>query len=238
MILITGNAAFDDTCRPLKGKNEWGVDTLVRRVKGDRALAPAYIAALAQGNTFVLAGSTYYLQTWDADEDAVWATITLNYKGLLGEIPDPIVSNDIVRLSGTTSADYSTENGGRGRVYRKEVTYKPYPQQNVIDAEKDIYATGASMDFTYETGETIYRYISNGQPDEAANDTLGFTPVARIIRARATTSDGTSYGLSMPIEIGPSLLPAEVTNVVGFSTQPIIGTPYFECQDIVRVELE
>jgi hypothetical protein len=237
MILITGNAAFDDICRPLKGKNEWGVDTLVRKVKGDRALAPAYIAGLAQGNTFSL-GTTYYLQAWDADEDAVWATITLNYKGLAGGIPDAIVSNDIVRLSGTTSADYSLENGGRGRVYRKEVTYKPFPQQNVIDAEKDIYATGATMDFTYETGETIYRYITNGQPDAATHGTLAFAPTPRIIRARAVTSDGTSYGFSMPIAIGPSLQPAEVNRVVGFSTHPIIGTPYFECQDIVRTEME
>jgi hypothetical protein len=234
MILITGNAAFDDICLPLKGKNEWGTDTLVRKVKGARSLAAAYIAALAQGQSH----SGYYLQTWEPDDDPVWATITLHYKGLLSGIPDPIISNDMVRASGTTSANYSTENGGRGRVYRKEVTYKPYPQQNVIDAEKDIYATGASMDFTYETGETIYRYITDGQPDEAAHDTLGFVPVTRIIRARATTSDGTSYGLSMPLAIGPSLSPGPATRVVGFSTQPIIGTPYFECQDIVRIELE
>lgn len=238
MILITGNAAFDDICRPLKGKNEWGLDTLVRKVKGDRALARAYIATLAQGASFVLAGSTYYLQTWDPDDDPVWATITLSYKGLLsGALPAPIIINDVIHASGTTSANFSTENGGRGRVYRKEVTYKPFPQQNVIDAEKDIYATGATMDFTYETGETTYRYISNGQPSGPSHNTLGFVHTAMLLRARATTSDGTTYGVNMPIEIGPDLLPTAAARAISFSSQPVFGTPYFECQDIVRLEM-
>lgn len=233
MILITGNAAFDDICLPAKGKNEWGVDTLTRKMRGSRALLAAFLATLAQGASY----SGYYLQTWEPDDNPVFATVTLNYKGLLGGIPNAIIINDVVQAGGTTSVEFTSENGGRGRVYRKEVTYKPFPQQNVIDAEKDIYATGASMDFTYETGETIYRYIANGQPSGPSHSTLGFsfTPVLR--RARASTSDGTSYGLNMPFAIGPALLPTASTRAVAFSSQPIIGTPYFECQDTVRAEM-
>ena len=220
-IIYTGDPSIDDVCLPLKGKNEWGVDTLTRKVKGARYLGAAYLAALAQGQIY----QGYYLQTWAPDEEEFWVEITLNYKGVLFGTPRPLVINSIVPSSGGKSADYSSENSGKGRAYRKD-------QQG-----KDVYATGAQIEFSYDCPQTVYRYISVGQPDGPRNSALGFGAFPRIINARVTVSDGTTYGLSVPFSIGPSLLPSAQTVTVGFTSTPIVGTPYFECEDVVRSEL-
>jgi hypothetical protein len=219
-ILYRGDSSIDDICLPIKGKNEWGVDTLVRTVRGARPLGPAYLAALTQGDVY----QGYYLQTWTADENPIWATITLNYKGLLYGTPLPLVSNSIVPSSGGKSASYESENSGKGRVYRKD------------NKGADVYTTGAQNEFGYDCPQTVYRYIALGQPSGPAHDALGFSASPRILNARTTTADGASYGLSIPFALS-SLAPAAIVRSVGFTSNPIVGTPYFECEDVVRAEL-
>lgn len=245
MILVEGNAVFDDVCRPLKGKNEFGVDTLVRKVKGDRALAEAYIAALAQVLAFELAGSTYYLQTWDPDDDPVWATITLTYKGLLNGTPPPDIQTEIVSAAGTTSSSFALENNGLGRPYRKDLLWTLTNSIPTDSLDSGIvgtgirtrYTTGATMQFTYRAVQSRYRYVRIGKPSGPIYAHIDVpVPAIELDQVRIVLSDGVVYGRESIAEF--ALQPTGRERVISFSSQHVIGTPYYECEDVVRYQLE
>jgi hypothetical protein len=225
-LTLIGDCTFTESTPAAPAKNDWGVDILIRKFTGAQSLRAAFEATLEQGQTYVYNGITYYLQTWSWDDRVAVSTVTLNYKGLHDGVPPEVVINEIVGASGSTSADF-TLGGTRpqGIVYGQDA------------AGKDLYAIGAQMEFTYLAGQTLYRYISNGQPDGPSHSTLGFTYTPIVKRARVSTSDGATFGLLSPLAIGPALEPAVITRAVGFGSQPIFGTPYFECQDTVRTDL-
>ncbi len=225
MLTYRGNVNYQDISDPAPGKNEWGIDTLVRKMKGARSLLSVFLATLQQGQSCPGYGA-FYLQSWDPDDQTPFATVALYYKGLLRGTPKPIVINDIVPASGSTSADF-TLGGSRpaGIVYGQDA------------AGKDLKAIGASMEFTYNAGQTTYRYISVGQPNGARYHALGFSYSPTLKRARITTSDGANFGILAPLAIGPALAPAVVTNLASFRSNPVFGTPYFECEDVLRTEM-
>lgn len=242
MISSLGRTTFEDSTIPVPGKSEFGMDTLTRKMKGFVGTGGvnliAFIASLSQGQVFSFGFIPFYLQTWQSDDDTPIATVTLNYKGLkTGGTPLPIVESEIVSASGAKSADYSTENGGKGRVYRTGVVYGTGTQANVIAATQEIYTTGAVMEFTYDAAQSSYRYISVGKPNGPRYSSIDIAHSPQIKTARVTTSDGFVYGLSVPISIGPSLQPSPESVNVGFISRPVIGSPYWECSEIVRQEL-
>lgn len=232
-VAIIGNGAFQDAFTPAKGKNEWGMDTLTRKMMGARTLLDAFLATLRQGAIY----QGYYLQSWDPDENQNVATVTLIYKGLFNGTPLPDPQTEIVQASGSSSVSFSSENGGKGRVYQKTVIFGTGTQSNVIVATQDVYATGASMDFTYDGVQTVWRYINVGKPAGPRYDRVDSTFQPTIKTARAITSDGTTFGINMPFEIGPALAPAPKDNVIGHVSRNVIGTPFYECADTVRREL-
>jgi hypothetical protein len=224
-ILYRGDLSFDDICEPLKGKNDWGVDTLVRRVKGPRSLAAAYIATLAQGQVY----QGYYLQTWTPDEqDPVWAEITLNYKGFVsGGTPAPLVSVKMASAKGTTSADYTSENSGLGRLYMSS---------GVPGGIIARYTTGAVMEFTYKSIQSSYKYIHQGMPLGPDHTARAISIATEMRDARITTSNGSIYGSERMSFFG--LTPVNRDIVVSFSGEPIAGTIFYECEDVIGSVLE
>jgi len=107
-----GNCEFEDRCEPIPSKNEWGTDVLTRRVQGRADKLRQYLNALRQGDTFS-EYQGFYLQTWSPDENPVFPTVTLVYKGLLNGIPNPRNSSSKSERSGTVTAT----QGGEERTY-------------------------------------------------------------------------------------------------------------------------
>lgn len=226
-VAILGRGTFEDLYLPVKGKSEWGMDTLTRKMSGARSLLEAFIATLRQGDGY----QGYYLQTWEPDDNPDVATITLNYKGLLpGGTPLPDIQSEIVTASGTMSKDYTAENEGKGRQYRKQLLFGEEPRQL-----QDVYTTGATMEFVYRAAQSTYRYIRQGAPANPFYSAVAivYTPV--IEKARITTADGSIYGIDRQAFF--ELNPSQRNKLIGFVTRRVIGTPYSECQDTVRVEL-
>lgn len=235
---ILGSGTFQDLYAPAKGKSEWGMDTLTRRVCGARSLLNAYIATLEQGDFY----EGYYLQTWEPDDGPVVAIVTLNYKGLItGGTPAPLIETEVVLAVGRTSNDYSNLNDGLGLMYRRDVyatAGETVPDNFGFSSYfyRDRYTVSAGMEFTYKAPQTRYRYITVGRPTAARYDEIGFEHEFVIEDARISLSDGTVYyGTNRQTTF--SLTPVEVTRVMSFTSRPVVGTPWWECEDIIRLEL-
>jgi hypothetical protein len=214
---LIGDCNFGDIHTPVRSKDEWGVDVLTRRMQGASSLLAAFIATLTQGQTL----QGFYLQTWDDDKHPIKPVVTLTYKGLFSGIPAPIAVNDIVQQTGSVSANFSSENGGKGFQYGIDASGAP------------LYAVGATREFAYFAPQTVWRYIRNGQPTGPSYSNIGFIAHPSIIKSRIVTSDGAPFGGNAPAGLVSALGLSAGLMTVGFRSVPIIGTPYFECQDIV-----
>lgn len=239
-VAVLGNVAFQDICVPLKGKSEWGMDTLTRKMSGARSLAEAFNATLFQGQYY----NFYFLQTWDWDENPNVATVTLNYKGLLtGGTPLPDAQTEVVSAVGTSSKTFTDENDGLGRFYRKDLIASTGEEPPIgsfgtsVEFTRSRYALSATMEFTYKTTETRYRYINVGEPYRAQYSATRGGETPYIERARITTSDGGVLPRT-PWETFFELTPVESTKLVSFSHKQVIGTPYWEAEDVLRKILE
>jgi hypothetical protein len=99
------------------------------------------------------------------------------------------------------------------------------------------YTTGATMQFTYRAAQTRYRYISTGSPSGPRYTGLAIDPPAPILdQVHIVLSDGFVYGRERIDDFG--LAPVARDRVVSFSSQHVIGSPFFECEDVVRRQLE
>lgn len=238
---LLGRCGFEDSMIPVKGKSEWGMDTLTRKLKGHRSLLPDYVAALKQGDRF----QDYYLQTWEPDDETVIATLTMVYKGFQpGGTPEPVPQTEIMPAVGSISKSYALENSGLGRAYRRQGIYKielgqyasPGEAGEII-ADKPIFATGVTMEFTYDAIQTVWRYIRTGKPERPRFYAVEWPRVPTVKRARYTTSDGSVFGINAPASITADLSPQVLNRVISSVGVPVFGTPYYECQDVVRREL-
>lgn len=245
---VLGSGTFLDLFDPLKGKSEWGMDTLTRKGHIARSLAAAFIATLAQGQVYPPGSSNpYYLQTWDIDDNPNVATITLNYKGFVtGGTPKPLKERDFATVIGRTTADYSTEGtpAGVGRFYRQDVLWTlaspaTVPGDYGISGKflRDRYAVSAAMEFIYRSPQTTYRYFTVGETTSAKHHTIGFSYTIIIEKARILLSDGTTYE-GRDQETYFDLTPTPIQKVVSFQAREVVGSPWWECTDVVRLELE
>lgn len=245
---LLGSGTFLDRYAPVKGKSEWGMDTLTRRLSGARTLLETFISTLAQGDAYP-AGSPnpYYLQTWESDDDPNVATITLNYKGLLaGGTPTPKAVSQIVPAVGQTEADYSTEGIVQGvplgREYRTDLiagtgeTPGPGEYGTSIQFFRKRYALAARMEFTYRAVQTTYRYVTVGRPFGPSYVFPDIPYPAILERARIILNDGTVLPRTN-WELFFGLTPAVIYKNISFICEPIIGSPWFECEDVAQQTL-
>jgi hypothetical protein len=221
MIIYIGDASYDDLTIPSVGKSDWGMDTLTRNLAGRRDQFQTFIASLVQGQAAPDPYAGFKLQTWDPDpSDPIWGRVQLNYKGLVGGVTPPDQAyNEIIETSGSSSHNWTT----------------PY------DYGGGFFAVSAVMDFTYYAGQTTYRYVRTADPGAATHSSLATTFITSLKRVHFTVSneDGstTVFGGSAPVGIVSATSPVLSVGAVGYRSSPVLGTGFFEMEDVVRAEL-
>lgn len=240
-----GRTGFEDRHIPAPGKSEFGMDTLIRELQGfvgeNGELLKAFLATLGQGDTYTIGENIFYLQSWQPNNATPIGSVTLNYKGLRdGGTPIPDVQTDIVSASGRITRSYLDENGGFGRIFRNRAggsinTTVSGAVVSQLVLSSPVYTVSATCEFLYHAVESRYRYISEGQPDEPENTEVQSSYVPEIEEARISTSDGMVYPRSNLVAFDMEVEPR--TRVVSWSAKNVLGSPYFEVEEIVRLEL-
>ncbi len=212
-VTYVGDVAFEDAMEPRAGKSDWGMDTLTRKMKGASTLLTAFLGTLNQGDIYFYRGQNFYLQTWEADDDPVFSTVTLNHKGLRSGIPAPAAVDETTIQTTSIGADISS--------------------LSITNADGTTAKT-ATRDIEFYCPQTTWRYITNGRPTAPTYSTIanGRSPI--VIRSTITLDNGTRYTGNAPIGLVTALTPALIVKVLGPHDQPIFGTPYFECEDVVQ----
>ena len=215
-VIFEGDGSFDDRYEPVSGKSEWGMDTLTRGMSGAQTGLVTFIQGLAQGQTYSWNGNTYYLQSWEPDNDPVFPTVTLFYKGLNDGIPDPFVSGREMEQtsSATTNAPVS-------------ITFFDYESQT--DVTREVMGTRTTR---YRTREATYRYIKSGRPTAPTYTTLDTAMTPIVLQSVITTDAGVSFASNAPAALATALTPSVYTETAT-NCVPVFGTPFFECEDNV-----
>jgi hypothetical protein len=241
MISLVARCGFEDAGFPSPGKSEWGMDTLSRKMTGHISLLPDYVATLFQGITYEFNGATFYLQTWDIDDSEPWANVTLNYKGLIRGTPPSLIEKDVELAVGTLSKSFATENDGKGRIYGTQPLWKYFfetpsgEEQDTIVSTRQLYTLGANMEFSYRALINRYRYISLGEPSGPSHGLLIGSIDTNVDNVRITTAEGAVFGRERMNDFG--FIISFAPKVSSFKAEQVPGTPYWECEDVVRNEL-
>lgn len=220
MIHYLGDASYKDVVDPASGMAEDGTGHLVRVVAGRRDQLQTFVASLAQGQLAPAPYAGFKLQSWDPEtSDPVWGKVTLNYKGLTVTPPDQIF-NEIVETSGSSSHHWDP----------------PY------DYGGEFFAVSAIMEFTYYAGQTTYKYNRPTDPGGSIHSSLALAFIYSIKKVRTTVSneDGsqTVFGWMAPVGIVSATTPRLFIGAVGFRSTQQPGNAYWECEDVVRAELQ
>lgn len=198
---------FIDTHEPVPGKSEWGMDTLMRTMRGTQPNLATFVASLAQGTTYTFNGNTFYLQSWEPDGNPVFPSVTMNYKGLTGGIPTPKASGGTVEQTLTLSA------------------------QSV-----GIYTT-ATREIRYLTRQSSTLYIATTAPTAGSHGLdVSFDVYSSFISSviRATDSSGNDYvfaGATAPSALVSALTPVGTLDRIVPHSSPVVGSPWHECED-------
>jgi hypothetical protein len=210
-IAYQGHIEMRDMHIPVPGKDEWGMDTLTRTVRGPASLQEQFIRSLRQGTAFRFANSVFYLQTWAPQDHPIFPGASMSYKGLTNGIPGPIPSNSRTELVGSiTATDLSVTYHGK----------------TIVSAQKEV---------KYIAPQTTYRYISKREPQKPSFSGVRGGSDVQVLDSRitATFSDGTTqvFAGGAPAAVATALAGSAVVFVVGPNATPIVGTPYWEAEE-------
>ncbi len=212
-LLFSGRLQFEDVTTPVSGKDEWGLDTLERTVRGPIFMFEDYAAALRQGAIF----KGYYLQSWRPIEHPFAPGFSLTYKGVQAGIPDPFPNNSRCEILSSISAEkLSISHAGK----------------RIISATREI---------KYISPQTNYRYISESEPQATKYGAVrGIkTNEVQVIDSRiiASYDDGTTQpfvGIA-PAALATALFVTPSVFVIGPSATKVFGTPYWECEEVCQL---
>lgn len=238
-----GRIGFEDVSIPAFGKSEFGMDTLVRTMQGHSELLLDFLASLHQGDTHAIGDNFFYLQSWEPDKATPVSTVTLNYKGLSqGGTPTPDISTEVVSTMGRMQRSYLGFNGGLGITVRNREGGSigvVNPVSGAVERQlvltSPVYTVSATLEFTYHAVESRYRYVTTGRPSGPRYTEVESDYVPAPEEMRITTSDGATYGRGQLLAF--NMTPELHTRVVAWTNRSVIGSPYFEVEEVVRLEL-
>jgi len=235
-----GQTNFDDVCQPIYSKSEYGIDVITRKMRGAAPNLLSFLNSLQQGQPMTQLGtidlgnvfggfgrssglSSFALQTWTSDDDPVYPTVTLSYKGLLnGVLPKPIASNSESLQSTTITCAITTTD-------------------TVESGGKTLTLSGnATRSIQYIANQTEWKYVSNQRVDGGTQTEItGRSPIVlySVIRdENASDADGNKFPLVFTGQNAPgiyvvALTPAEIIQQTAFECQIVPGTPYFEISE-------
>ena len=215
-----GDVTFQDMFLPVPYKTEWGMDGLLRVQKGAQSLLTAFVAGLSQGATYTFNSGTYYLQSFEPNDDPVFPEVTMHYKGLHGGIPPPKSSGATIEQNITVAASASDDDTDAG---------------SALGTINGVDVQTAERQIRYFTRRAETLYITTSRPTSASYGIDADVDIyvdSSVIRA--TDINGKNYvfsGTNAPAAIVTALTPA--TTVQSFmQCNPVVGSPYFECRDV------
>lgn len=134
-VTYIGETDFVDQSTRAPNKNEYGMDVLIRRMKGAAPRLVEFVGGLRQGQTHAVGGATFYLQSWSVDENPIYPTVTMVYKGLIAGIPDPIGEDSYGLRTASMSTD-SPEKASRDiQYYAFQTTWRYVRNYRPISAQ-------------------------------------------------------------------------------------------------------
>jgi hypothetical protein len=108
----------------------------------------------------------------------------------------------------------------------------------VFDKATSVDATRSA---SYEAPETTYTYFAPRRPDAARFSQVFTTATTRItantISAKGNDGSSASYGGNAPAVLVSALTMPEAASLTSFQAEPIPGTPWYKCTDVVVLEL-
>jgi hypothetical protein len=200
-----GAIEFRDMYIPKSDKDPWGADTLERQMRGPACIYDSWYNQLGQGAVYKdsTTGVSYYVQSWSPVQDKIFPGATIVCKGLSAGLPKVLIKGGQVDLSGTITCTT--------------------PQQ-------------ASRTVRYTSWRTVYRYITNSKPTAPSYTAIdvNIDPNKNIFFSQITLANGSIVYGNAPGDLVTALTTIGFYDLASLdSCEPILGTPYYECQDTV-----
>jgi len=232
--IYVGQTNFDDVCQPVYSKSEYGIDIITRKMRGAASRLLAFVSSLQQGQPMVSIGhidistgqnfpgfgntnglASFALQTWTTDDDPVYPTVTLNFKGLLsGVLPKPLACNSQTLQTSSLSCNINTS------------------ATVIIGGQSFTLSGHATRTIQYYANQTDWKYVTNQRISAGTQTELsGIDP---IIRQSSIRDDNLGIVFSQenaPAAYVTALFPAIVIQQMAFNCDPVPGTPYFEISE-------
>lgn len=181
-IKFVGNCEFEECCQPFGSKDEWGLDVLQRKFRGRADKLSAFMGGLRQGAAF----NGFALQTWYSDDNPVFPTVLLTYKGLLsGNLPDPFISDSTSERSGTKT----TEVSGEERTY--DYTYSS--PQRTYRFIKNTLEPVADPVFSVASATVIQSWYVGPDGVRKSGYPPSVSPIGQVVSRSSTPVFGTPY---------------------------------------------
>jgi hypothetical protein len=214
-LLNFGSTSFTDIDNVAPHKTEWGLDKLVRRVRGPSDGLAGYVAGLSQGASYL----GFYLHSWTTEDRPPWGLVTLNYVGFLGGSPPDELAIDDTTIQ-TTSRSSS------------DITDLDIENDNGEAAKR------ATETFEFYCPQTTYKYMSTSRPVAVSHSGISNGRYPDVIRDIIRLDNGLEFDTTYDAlpdglldALGGYLSPTN--KVLGPHVDPIPGTFFFESEDVV-----
>lgn len=203
-----GSTDFEEVGQPQRNMADYGISTMTRKFRGAAPLLNAFMATLVQGTQFdISAGSLFqtfgqfftgagamYLQTWTSDDDPVYPTVTLVYKGLLTGTQIALGSNERAFQSITVGCT-SPQKATRDITYYSPQTNWKYITNTRVTMQRQKEVTGQDPEI-FTSKITLADGTVYGDEDAPAGLVTALTPATvygKLINLQSEPVFGTPF---------------------------------------------